>query len=251
MLQHSTKKTHVEATKHSLDEKQSKLQFTCESGRKSTPSTSRAILLTFPGDDSLKAEILWLLKLAVSNFSLRSTDKLGELFQTMFPDSKIAAGFTLSWTKSSYVISHGLSQYFTHMLVKDLLKSELHFCLHFDETTTTQVKKQMDLTLRYWSPTHKEVWIIYYTSLFFGHAEAEKVAVKMYEQLLSDSIPVEKMATLIPDVPNVNKAIFKKVKMSSCSMATLISQVSWILAHAAFTLFTMLLVKAWNSMEKV
>ena len=93
MLQHSTKKNHIEATKHSLDEKQNKLLFTCESGRKSTPSTSRVISLTFPGDDSLTAEILWLLKLAVSNFSLRSTDKLGELFQTMFPDSKIAAGF--------------------------------------------------------------------------------------------------------------------------------------------------------------
>ena len=51
----------IEAAKHSLDEKQSKLQLTCESGRKSTPSTSRAILLTFPGDDSLKAEIFWLL----------------------------------------------------------------------------------------------------------------------------------------------------------------------------------------------
>ena len=179
MLQHSTKKKLVEVTKHSLDEEQSKLQFTYESGRK---STSRAILLTFPGDDSLKTEILWLLKLAVSNFSLSSTDKLGGLFQTMFPDSKIAAGFTPSQTKSSYVISHGLSQYFTHMLVKDLLKSELHFCLHFDETTTTTYLRKL---------------------------------------------------------------------MNSSSMTTLISQVSWILAHAAFTLFTMLLVKAWNSMEKV
>ena len=33
----------------------------------------------------------------------------------------------------------------------------------------------------------------------------------MYEQLLSDGIPVEKMVTLIRDGPNVNKAIFKKV----------------------------------------
>ena len=114
------RKKHIEATKHSLDEKQTKLQFTCEIGRKSTPSTSRAISLTFPGDDSLKAETLWLLKLAVSNFSLRSTDKLGELFQTLFLDSKIAAGFTLSQAKSSYVISHGFSQYFTLMLVKDV-----------------------------------------------------------------------------------------------------------------------------------
>lgn len=82
-------------------------------------------------------------------------------------------------------------------MVRDLLKSGLPFSLHFDETTSTQKKKQMDLTLRYWSTTHNEVWVTYYTSLFFGHAEAEKVLVKMYEQLLSDGIPVDKMATLI------------------------------------------------------
>ena len=55
----------------------------------------------------------------------------------------------------------------------------------------------MDLTLRCWSPTHEEVWITYYTSLFFGHAEGEKVAVKMYEQLVSDGIPVAKLVTLV------------------------------------------------------
>ena len=66
----------------------------------------------------------------------------------------------------------------------------------------------MDLTLRYWSPTHEEVWITYYTSLFFGHVEGEKVAVKMYEQLVSDGIPVAKLVTLVQDGPNVNKTIF-------------------------------------------
>ena len=65
----------------------------------------------------------------------------------------------------------------------------------------------MDLTLRYWSPTHEEVWLTYHTSLFFGHA-GEKVAVKMYEQLVSDGIPVAKLVTLVRDGPNVNKTIF-------------------------------------------
>ena len=54
----------------------------------------------------------------------------------------------------------------------------------------------MNLTLRYWSTTHNEGWVTYYTSLFFGHAEAEKVSMKMYEQLLSDEIPVDKIETL-------------------------------------------------------
>ena len=40
---------------------------------------------------------------------------------------------------------------------------------------TAQAKKQMDLILRYWSPTHNEVIVIFYTSLLFGHAEADKV----------------------------------------------------------------------------
>ena len=69
----------------------------------------------------------------------------------------------------------------------------------------------MDLTLRYWSPTHEEVWITYYTSLFFGHAEGEKVAVKMYEQLVSDGIPVAELVTLVRDGPNVNKTIFQNM----------------------------------------
>ena len=70
------------------------------------------------------------------------------------------------------MIADGMSKYFTQLIVKDLVKSKLPFCIHFDETTSTQVKKQMDLTLRYWSQRHEEVWITYYTSLFFGHAES-------------------------------------------------------------------------------
>ena len=89
-------------------------------------------------------------------------------------------------------------------MVRDLLKSGLPFSLY-------SKKKQMDLTLRYWFTIQNEVWVTYYTSLFFGHAEAEKVSVKMYEQLFSDGIPVDKMATLIQDGPNVNKAIFRKM----------------------------------------
>ena len=145
----------------------------------------------------MNAEIFWLAKVSVSNLSLRSVDNIGDLFRAMFPDSKIAANFKLSHTSASYMIADGMSKYLTQLIVKDLVKFKLPFCIHFDETTSTQVKKQMDLTLRYWSPTHEEVWITYYTSLFFGHAEGEKVAVKMYEQLVSDGIPVAKLVTLV------------------------------------------------------
>ena len=55
----------------------------------------------------------------------------------------------------------------------------------------------MDVTVRYWSPTHDEVWVRFYTSLFFGHAEGDKVATTMYNRMLSDGIAVDKMLMLI------------------------------------------------------
>ncbi|MDA8010156.1 MAG: hypothetical protein MPK75_10680, partial [Alphaproteobacteria bacterium] len=210
LLQHSKQKKHIDAIKHSVDKKQKKLvAFSKQSGESSACSSQSLGLIT-PGD-SMNAEIFWLAKVSVSNLSLRSVDNIGDLFRAMFPDSKIAANFKLSRTSASYMIADGMSKYFTQLIVKDLVKSKLPFCIHFDETTSTQVKKQMDLTLRYWSPTHEEVWITYYTSLFFGHAEGEKVAVKMYEQLVSDGIPVAKLVTLVRDGPNVNKTIFRKM----------------------------------------
>ena len=113
------------------------------------------------------AEVIWLAKVAVSNFSLRSTDHIGDTFQSMFPDSKVSAGFNLSRTSSSYILAEGLAPYLRKEVVDDVNKSDLPFSMHFDETTTAQVKKQMDLTLRYWSPTHNEIIVTFYTSLFF------------------------------------------------------------------------------------
>ena len=70
----------------------------------------------------------------------------------------------------------------------------------------------MDVTVRYWSPTHAEVWVRCYTSLFFGHAEGDiQVTTTMYNRMLSDGIAVDKMLTLIRDGPNVNETIFHEM----------------------------------------
>ena len=84
--------------------------------------------------------------------------------------------------------------------------------MHFDETTTAQVKKQMDLILCNWSPTHNEVWVAYYTSLFFGHAEGAKVASRMFSQMKDDGIPMGKLIALARDGPNVNKTILNELQ---------------------------------------
>ena len=92
--------------------------------------------------------------------------------------------------------------------------SDLPSSMHFDETTTAQVKKQMDPTPHYWLPTHNEVIVTFYTSLFFEHAEANKVVSRTIEQFHEDNIPVDKLITLVRDRPNVNKAIIRKIKQT-------------------------------------
>ena len=187
LLEHCTKKKHQEAVKHSVDTKQSKLFFPSTQAEPG-PSTSAAksIGVINYGEASSDAEIYWITKMACNNYSLHSGDHIGDLFRTMLPDSKVASNFSLSTTSASYIISEGMAPYFMHQMLADL-----PFCVHFDETTTTKVKKQMDLTVRYWSPTHNEVWARFYTCLFFGHAEGVKVANAMYNKMQDDGIQVD------------------------------------------------------------
>ena len=77
------------------------------------------------------------------------------------------------------VFGHVFCMYFRIFERKLLMMLTSQIChlactSHFDETRTAQVKKQMDLTICYWSPTHNKVIVTFYT-LFFGHAEAGKV----------------------------------------------------------------------------
>ena len=214
LLKHCTQKKHKEARKHAKDKSQAKLtSFTVShsEGPSTSVSEPRPIGIFTTNDATLEAQILWLAKVASCNYSLHSTDHIGDLFTKMFPDSKIAENFKLSHTSASYIIGHGLLPHFTKVLINDLSESQLPFSVHFDETTSDQVKKQMDLTLRYWSPKHGEIWTGFYTSLFFGHAEGEVVATAIHKKLLEDEVPIERMVTLVRDGPNVNKTIFRKM----------------------------------------
>ena len=58
---------------------------------------------------TIRAEILWILKVVTSHFSLRSCLRLNELFEIMFLDSKVAKSFQLSKTKCGCFITYGLA----------------------------------------------------------------------------------------------------------------------------------------------
>ena len=72
-------------------------------------STSKTMILdAFQKDKISSAEAVWMFKFVEQGCSIRSYDGVPKLFQTMFSDSNIAKGFTMSRQKASYIVYDGL-----------------------------------------------------------------------------------------------------------------------------------------------
>lgn len=121
--------------------------------------------------------------------------------------------FTLCRTKASYVMSDGIGPLVLKMLIDDLCKSEAAITLMYDETTTVQVKKRMDILVRYWSESELRVIIRFLKAFFFGHAKGVVVGSEIIKLVFDQDtcFPAERLFNLSSDGPNVNKTIWKFV----------------------------------------
>jgi len=68
-------------------------------------------------DDVLHAEVLWVLKVFTSSYSLNSCKDISNLFSKMFPDSQVAQFFSCGATKCAYLLCFGLYPYFHELLI--------------------------------------------------------------------------------------------------------------------------------------
>ena len=71
------------------------------------------------------------------------------------------------------------------MFLDDCRTGLWFYTIYFNETTTRQVKKQMDFYIGYWSQKWNKVVTVYIDSVFLGHADADKlqeVVVKFIEE---------------------------------------------------------------------
>ena len=92
----------------------------------------------------------------------------------MFPANIVASDFSCGSTKVSYLITHGLAPHFKKLLLDDIVKSMTGYTLHYDEATTEQNKKQMDLIIRYWSTTQNKITVHYLGSFFLWACSGEE-----------------------------------------------------------------------------
>src|SRR6266516_1623330 len=196
--------------------------------------------MTWRLDEKMKkAEILFTLKLVASNYSFSSYNDIGDICQVAFADSEIAQHMKLGSTKVSYVIVHGLAPYFRSMFINDCIEGESFLAIHFDETTTRQVKKQLVLHIAYRSQKWNKVTTVYVNSVFLGHADADKLHQVMTKFIDEYNLDISKLMQFSMDVPNVNltfqrkfnallvsKDIDKLVDIGTCSLHPV---------HTAFT----------------
>ena len=155
------------------------------------------------------AEILQALHLVEANQSFASAAKDTERFKRMFPDSEIAKGYKQSSTKVAYTIKFGIKPYVSEILEKDMQGRP--FVFHFDETTTSQVKKQYDGYVTYFSLTAGKVITQYCGSLFLGHCTAENLVDHFFEFMLKIKLCPTHCLSLGMDGPSVNLKFLREL----------------------------------------
>ena len=112
----------------------------------------------------LAAEILWILQTTSAHYSYKSNEKVGKIFQAIFPDSAIASKFASSEKKTAYLCAFDLAKHFKELLM-DKVKGA--FTILFDESLNIKgQQKRMDIHLRFWAGN--QVTTHYFGSQFMG-----------------------------------------------------------------------------------
>ena len=98
----------------------------------------------------------------------------------MFPGHPATEKYSCAFTtKSAYLLQYGISEILKSEQIQDI--KDVPYTFKFDETTTSQVLKQYDGYLCYWSPMYEEIVNTYAGSLFMGYCSAANLVHHFYK----------------------------------------------------------------------
>ena len=147
---------------------------------------------------ALKAEIIDVLYKVQYNYSFSSASGDGECYRLMFPGHPAAENYKCSSTKSAYLLQYGIVDIFKEEIVKDM--EGVPYTFKFDETTTSQVKKQYNAYISYWSRQYNEVVNVYAGSLFVGHCPARELVHHFYKMTQDHTLDGLHCCTLVETI---------------------------------------------------
>ena len=154
-------------------------------------------------DQVLKPEIIRCIDIVDSNQSFSSSENDNDKYTKMFPDSDIAKSYKQKRNKVKYMIQFGIAPVLRKEIMEDLTGHPYTF--KFDESTTSQIKKQYDAYPWHFSPTLKQVQTVYLHTLLDGRCTAEDL-IGHYEEMCSTiDLDTDYCLSLGMDGPNVSK----------------------------------------------
>ena len=160
-------------------------------------------------DQSLNAEILQALNIVDKNHSFSSANGNSDRFKKMFLYSQIAAKYSQEETKSKYVVQFGLAPFFEDELITDVQKTTYSF--KFDETANSQVKKQYDGYVSFFSKKLRKIVTLYCGTLLVGHCTADDLVDNFFELVRDLGLDFNLLLALGIDGPIVNKLFKSKL----------------------------------------
>ena len=203
-------KQHVMTEKHEKSAKQmpSQTAIVSVNGNLQLKKTPLQEIATLESQVT-QAEVLQALHVVAANQSFASTDGDSSRFSRMFPNSKIAQRYSQHADKTRYVIVYGVAPYVKDMLIADL--KDTFFCYKFDETTTSQVKKQYDGYVTYFSEESQQIVTSYCGSLFVGHCNSQSLVDYFYEFLNSMKLSTAWLINIGMDGISVNQSFLRQL----------------------------------------
>lgn len=219
-------KQHAETVNHSRTRKSLSGQCTM-----SQPTSTGFRLNMIDEDSPLRAEILQALKVVQTNRSFASANEDAELFRVQFHDSEIAKNYAMGETKLKYIIGFGIYPYLKDCMLEEL--KGMPFSFRFDETTTSQIKKQYDGYITYYSKKEKNVTTRYVGSLFVGKCKHEDLLDHFYTFMQDLKLNTDFLIGLGMDGPKVNKAFEKSLidKLEKEKGNSFLAQIGFCVLH--------------------
>ena len=101
------------------------------------------------GEQIIAAEVKFTNFLVEHNVPLAASDHAGALFKSMFPDSKIAAGYSAARTRTTALLNVLLDQVWLTLCYKAAMRN-VPFSLRIDGSSDQELKKMYSLTVRIW-----------------------------------------------------------------------------------------------------
>ena len=151
--------------------------------------------------------------LAQHNIPLAIMDHLSPLFRDIFPDSKIAKGFSAARTKTTCIMNMALRPYFESVLVAHM--KEHPFALAIDGSNDVGLQKMNTLTVRIFDLESGVVCTKFLDMCLTSGTDAgtaEKIFETMEDALVSRDIPWDNCIGLSVDNMSVNIGKHNSIK---------------------------------------